>query len=121
MDKARALQAFWNRFLLAYEDLTIPDTATLPYITYSGAYASLDEPVGLSANVWYRSPSWADAKKKAQEIGEAIGRGGVVIPFNDGAIWITRGIPFSQPMDDPEDDMIRRMYLNVMVEYLSQD
>jgi hypothetical protein len=125
MDKEQALHRFWSGFgLTAYDENTVPDNALTTnggkYLTYNVATASLDEPTPLYANLWYKSSSWAEITVKANEISVAIGRGGAIVPFDGGYIWICRGTPFSQRMPD-DDDTIRRIYINVMAEYLSAD
>lgn len=125
MDKEQALHQFWSSFgLTAYDENTVPDDALTinngKYLTYNVATASLDEPTPLYANLWYKSSSWAEITAKANEIAVAIGRGGAIVPFDGGKIWICRGTPFSQRMPD-DDDTIRRIYINVMAEYLSAD
>ena len=54
---------------------------------------------------------------KAEEIAEFITRGGRMVKYDDGAIWIQKGTPWAQRMGDP-DDMIRRIVLSVVVEFL---
>lgn len=125
MDKEKALHQFWSSFgLTAYDENTVPDNALTvnggKYLTYNVATASLDEPTPLYANLWYKSSSWSEITVKANQMSEAIGRGGAIVPFDGGYIWICRGAPFSQRMPD-EDDTIRRIYINVMAEYLSAD
>lgn len=125
MNKEQALHQFWSSFgLTAYDENTVPDNALAvnggKYLTYNVATASLDEPTPLYANLWYKSSSWAEITVKANEISGAIGRGGTIVPFDGGKIWICRGTPFSQRMPD-DDDTIRRIYINVMAEYLSAD
>ena len=120
MDKFQALQNFWSMFgLTAYDETSVPDNATMPYITYESGFATLDEPVSLTGSVWYRSSSWSEASQKAQEISNGIGRGGIQIPYTDGTLWVTRGRPFAQRLQDQEDDMIRQIYINLEVEYTS--
>ncbi len=125
MDKEQALHEFWSSFgLTAYDENTVPDNALTTnngkYLTYNVATASLDEPTPLYANLWYKSSSWAEITVKANELSETIGRGGTIVPFDGGKIWICRGTPFSQRMPD-EDDTIRRIYINVTAEYMSAD
>ena len=125
MDKEQALHNFWSSFgLTAYDENTVPDNALTTnggkYLTYNVATAALDEPTPLYANLWYKSSSWAEITVKANQMSEAIGRGGAIVPFDGGKIWICRGVPFSQRMPD-EDDTIRRIYINVMAEYMSAD
>lgn len=125
MDKEQALHSFWSSFgLTAYDENTVPDNAMTAnngkYLTYNVATAALDEPIPLFANLWYKSASWAGITTKANEISEKIGRGGRLIPFEGGAIYLCRGTPFSQRMAD-DQDTIRRIYLNIMAEFISAD
>lgn len=123
MDSLQTLHSFWSGFgLKAYDENTVPDDAMTvnggKYLTYNAATAYFNEPVALSASLWYKSTSWAEITQKAAQIGETIGLGGKVIPCDGGYLWIKRGVPFSQRMSD-EDDTIRRIYINVEVEYLT--
>lgn len=122
MDSLQTLHKFWNSFLKAYDENTVPDNAMTvndgKYITYSVSTAYFNEPVALTASLWYKSTSWEAISLKAAEIGERIGLGGTVIKSDDGYLWIKRGVPFSQRVFD-EDDTIRRIYVNVEVEYFT--
>jgi hypothetical protein len=121
MDKAQALQTFWESFgIPAYEQTTVPETAKMPYITYSVSTDSLDNVVNMSASVWYYSTSWKDISEKTEQIARYIvGMNPPSIKFDGGRLYIAKGNPFAQRMADPNDDMIRRMYLNIQAEYLS--
>lgn len=121
MDKAQALQTFWESFgIPAYEQTTVPESATMPYITYSVSTDSLDNVVNMYASVWYHSTSWEDISKKTEQIARYIvGMNPPSIKFDGGRLYIAKGTPFAQRMTDPNDDMIRRMYLNIQAEYLS--
>lgn len=119
MTKEQAYHAFWSSFgWKAYDENTVPDDAPLPRITYNFAVAEFGEAVALSASVWDRSTSWSLVTKKAGDIYSRIGLGGTIIPFDGGYIWIKRGQPFFQRVSD-ENDSIRRIYINVEVEYLT--
>ena len=54
MDRAQAINSFWNSFgLRAYDENTVPQNAVLPYITYEVAIASFEDgDVPLTASVW---------------------------------------------------------------------
>jgi hypothetical protein len=121
MDKAQALQTFWESFgIPAYEQTTVPETATMPYITYSVSTDSLDNVVNMSASLWYHSTSWKDISEKTEQIARYIvGMNPPSIKFDGGRLYIAKGTPFAQRMADPNDDMIRRMYLNIQAEFLS--
>lgn len=125
MDKQAAIHSFWSSFgLKAYDESSVPDDAMVisndKYITFSVATSAFNEPIPLTANLWYRSVTWASIVAKTEEIEHAIGRGGVVLPCDGGAVWIVKGSPFAQRMTD-EDDTIRRIYLNIIVEFLTED
>jgi len=102
----------------AYDENTVPEDAELPRITYNFAYAEFETPVSMSISVWDRSTAWTSVTEKAWQINRAIGLGGKILPYDDGYIWVKRDTPFSQRMSDP-DDTIRRIYINVEVEYLT--
>lgn len=119
MDKMQSLNAFWSSFgLVAYDEATVPEEAQLPYITYTAADDDFGYSVSLTASIWYRSYFWDDITKKAEEISKRITRGGVMVPYDGGAMLIRKGSPFAQRVRD-EDDTIRRIYINVEIEFLS--
>ena len=121
MNKEQALQYFWESFgIPAYDEVSVPDNAKMPYITYSVATSSLGNVVPMTASIWYRSTSWMDVTLKKNDISEAIGYGGKVIPLDGGYVWITRGSMFAQRVSD-EDDSVRRYYLQIMCEFLTED
>ena len=123
MTKEAALYNFWSMFVLpAYEENSVPSGeggAEFPYITYQVVTDSFGNDVALTGSVWYRSTSWKEANAKAQEISDKISRGGKIISCDGGAIWLKRGQPFAQNMGDESDDLIKRKYLNITVEYLT--
>ena len=122
MTKAAAIYQFWNIFgLTAYEENTVPDDVAFPYLTYQLVTDSFDHEVSVAASLWYRSESWTAINAKTEEISHTISRGGKIIPFDGGAIWLKRGQPFAQNMGDESDDLIKRKYLNVTAEFITAD
>ena len=122
MTKAAAIYQFWSSFgLTAYEENTVPTDAAFPYITYQLVTDSFDREIPLTASIWYRSESWAGINAKTEEISHKISRGGKIIHCDDGAIWLKRGQPFAQNMDDESDDLIKRKYLNITAEFMTAD
>ena len=122
MTKAAAIYQFWNSFgLTAYEENTVPDDATFPYITYQLVTDSFDREIPLTASLWYRSEIWTAINDKTEEISQKISRGRKIIPCDGGAIWLKRGQPFAQNMGDESDDLIKRKYLNITAEFMTAD
>ena len=120
MTKAAAIYQFWSGFgLTAYEENTVPTDAVFPYVTYQLVTDSFDREVAATASLWYRSESWTAINAKTEEISAHIGLGGKIIKCDGGRIWIKRGQPFAQNMGDESDDLIKRKYLNVNIEYFT--
>ena len=123
--KAAALYQFWASFdLPAYEENAVPsgdDAPEFPYITYEASTDSFGTELALSGSLWYRGGSWVPANAKTEEISEKIGRSGIFITCKGGALWIKRGSPFAQSMGDPEDDAIKRKYINLTAEFITAD
>jgi hypothetical protein len=120
MTKAAAIYQFWNSFdLTAYEENTVPTDAEFPYVTYQLVTDSFDREVAATASLWYRGESWTAINAKTEEISAHIGLGGKIIKCDGGRIWIKRGQPFAQNMGDESDDLIKRKYLNVNIEYFT--
>ena len=118
MDNEQAYKAFWASFgLNAYDKNTVPESASLPYITYEYAENGFDDgEIALTANLWDGGKSWGYLTKIVDNIKHAIGYGGVTLKTDEGYIWIKRRSPFAQRTADPNDN-IRRIMLNISVEF----
>lgn len=122
MTKAAAIYEFWSSFGLAvYEENTVTTDADFPYITYQLVTDAFDRDISATASLWYRGESWTAINAKAEEISAHIGLGGKIIKCDGGRIWIKRGQPFAQNMGDENDDLIKRKYLNLSVEFFTAD
>lgn len=119
MNKAQAIHSFWSSFgLPAYDQYTVPDDATMPYITYNVAEAEIDNYVGLYGNVWYRGTSWEQAELKTAEIASRLARMNP-IKLDNGYLALNLGTPFAQRLQDP-DDNVRRIYINLQAEFYTE-
>lgn len=130
MNKSQAINYFWNQFdIPAFDENSVPEKVpdeygnmvplTYPYITYSVATDSLGNVVPLSASIWDRSSSWERASLKAEEIAKRLAEFGYYkLKLDDGYVWMVKGTPFAQRMSDP-DDSIKRIYINILAEFLT--
>jgi hypothetical protein len=119
MDKLQTLHAFWSGFgLKAYDENTVPDGVALPYITYDASVDGFGNIVAETASLWYRSSGWGEITAKEQEISDFITRGGRMLAYDGGAMWLQKATPWAQRMGEPSDDMIRRVVLNLIIEYM---
>ena len=121
MTKAEALYKFFNGFGLdAYPDTNVPEDAELPYLTYNITLGSIGYQISMPVNLWYRTESEAVPMAKVEQISKAIGSG-TYVQCDGGAILITKGSPFCQSLMDDTEEKIKRKYLNLVVEYLTNN
>lgn len=118
--KAAVLYQFLSSFgLSAYSESFVPDEADYPYLTYNFVSGGFEEgESNITVNLWYYGESEAIPNAKAEEIGERLGRGGIVLACDNGGMWIKRGSPFAQAVVE-ENPMIKRRYINIDIEYLT--
>lgn len=123
MDKWQAQQTFWEGFgLTAYDERTVPDGATMPYITYESVGGDLGAQTTISASLWYRSNSWAEISQKADQIAQQIAlseKPAIKIDNGFMKVRLPDGMPFAQRMDEPNDRQVRRIVLTVEIEFLT--
>lgn len=128
MTKEQALHNFWSQFgVSAWDNESVPDEVDFkemeiepfPRITYEVITDNFGARNTLTASIWDRSDGWENITTIKRKVAEKVGYGGQMVPYDEGAIWITRGIPFAQRLAD-EDDSIRRIVINIEVEYLSE-
>lgn len=126
MTPEAAIYSFFNGFgIPAYASTSVPDQDSdmwhgFPYMSYTLVTGEWDDnEVSMTVDVWYKTESEAEPNAKVREIYLAIGRGGVMLPCDNGAVWVKRGSPWSQVVPSEEaDDMIKRRYVNISIEYL---
>ena len=122
MDKQQALHNFWAGFNVpAYDENSVPDSMrnTFPRITYDVVVDDFLHSTAMSASLWDRSSSWAGVIGLLTDIESKISNGGYILPYDDGALWIKKANPWAQRMGEPSDDTIRRIFLNIEVEFIS--
>ncbi len=133
MNKQQAYNSFWSGFgVLAFEENTVPDEEVIqelieggaaesryPYITYQVLTDDLGHPIYPTASIYDRSTSWQKADTLANTIAARIQQM-KTIKLDDGRMFITRGSPFSQHMDEEGDKAIRRVVLNLAVEFFTE-
>lgn len=127
MTKMQALHNFWSSFgLKAYDENSVPAEMQLPYLTYEVADDSFDHTMYVTASLWYRARGWLDIDAKAEQIAEYISPGGKIVEYDKGAFWIRKAHPWSQRLSwvqqvsDTSYDTIRRIVLNVMIEFIDR-
>ena len=121
MTKNKALYAWFNEFMPFYRASSVPDDVVFPYGTYEYIEDSWGAEVGMTVNLWFYTESEAIPDEKAQAFSELIGLGGALIPCDGGAIWLKRGSPWCQSLRDETDTNIKRRYINITAEFLTEN
>lgn len=123
MTKNKALYAWFNEGEIQfYRASSVPDDVVMPYGTYEYIESAFDAgEVGLTVNLFFRTESEAVPDEKAQELSQKIGYSGVLIPCDEGVIWLKRGSPFAQSIVYEEDPAIKRRYINITAEFLTSN
>lgn len=122
MDKSQCIDQFWNSFgWKAYDESTVPEDVTMPYISYTVSLDNLGNPVMMDASLWDYTRSWETVSKKVDEISEAIDHQyPPAIAIDGGRVYITKGTPFAQRVSDSSNTMVRRIHLNLEVEFFTE-
>jgi len=116
----KTIYDFLKQFLTAYDATCVPTGSkapSYPYLTYSYQIGEFGQETSLTVNLWYRTNSVATPDAMAKNIYDTVGMGGVVI----NGIWFKRGQPFCQSMTDDSDPLIKRRYINLIVERLTEE
>ena len=120
MTPEAAIQSFLSSFdIPAYAAASTPAEAEFPYITYNlviGDFISGDTPMQI--DLWYYTDSEKEINAKAREIADKIGLGGVMLQHDNGSIWVKRGNPWCQSVVNESNEMVKRRYINIDLEYL---
>lgn len=122
MNRYQAIQSFFSGFgIPAYAESAVPAQADYPYLTYRMVDGDfLSGVVPMEVDLWYYTDSESKPNSKVSEIAQAIGFGGKMLIFDDGAICLRKGSPWAQSVpDDAGDEKVKHRYLNVDVEYIS--
>jgi hypothetical protein len=121
MDKWQAQHSFWSSFgIPAYEEHSVPEDATFPRITYEAATSTFENLVSITASIWTRTTSWTQADTLADSVERYIKQMGCP-EINGGRYRVFIGqTTFAQRMDDPNDDQIKRILLNVQFEFMTK-
>jgi len=116
--KAAAIHQFLSSMgIPAYPSTSVPDDASMPYLTYSLAVGAWDDgETNIPVDLWYRTESEAEPNAKVEEISRKVGLGGTQLACDGGSVWIKRGSPFAQSVQD-EDNSVKRRLVNLSAEY----
>ena len=133
MNKQQAYSAFWSEFgVLAFEENSVPTDDVInamikaglakskyPYIAYQVLIDDLDHPVFPTASIYDKSSSWERADTLCNAISNRI-QTMDTIRLDNGRMFITKGSPFAQHQLESGDLSIRRVILNLGIEFFTE-
>ena len=133
MNKQQAYNAFWGSFgVLAFEENSMPDDRTVdelikagaaqskyPYITYQVLTDDLGNVVNPTASIYDKSSSWERVDTLSNTIAGRIQAMNTLV-LDNGRMFITKGSPFAQHLGDEGDNTIKRVILNLSVEFFTE-
>ena len=109
---AEALKTFFSGFgYTAYQEDTVPDDVSLPYITYSLSIPEWTKKATMYARVWDRSKSNNRVTEISDQIAAEIGEG-VKLEHDAGYLMIWPETPFAQIKADGD---FRYAYINLSI------
>lgn len=134
MNKQQAYNAFWGDFgVFAFEENSIPDDTVIqslidkgvapskyPYIAYEVIVDDLNNAVYPSASIYDNSSSWERLDLLVNTISTRI-QTMKTIRLDNGRMFITKGSPFAQHMGEGEGFEIKRVVLNLGVEFFTEN
>ena len=122
MTKDRALFEWFQQFGMPFYPVTALPPAkeiTFPYGTYEPVFGYNGDITYPTVNIYYLTESEVTPNNKAAEIGEVIGMGGTLVKCDEGLMWIKRGSPFVQGINDPDNSNIKRRLISIAIEFLT--
>ena len=109
---AEALKTYYSGFgLPAYQEGSVPDDVSLPYISYSVSIPEWDQKASHFVRVWDRTKSNTGIIRKADQIAQSIGLG-KKISFTGGYLMIWPENPLVQIEEDGD---FRYAYINLSI------
>ena len=121
MTADKALYDFFAGFGLSAYAGGVPDGGVMPYLTYEPTFGAWGSEVGITVNLWYYTQEEAALNRKAREVAQTIGPGGVVLGCGEGSVWLKLGSPWCTSPETGDDPKLKRRCLNVTAEYFTQD
>lgn len=119
MNTHQALYKWFNSFGIPfYTSDNVPDDVQFPYGTYEDIRNGFgDDSASITVRLYYYTTKNTDINAMADKIGKTLGIGGIQIVCAEGSMWITKGVPFCQPINDESDSSYKSRYINMNIEY----
>lgn len=119
LKREKALFNFFSSFgLPVYDETSVPTEAKMPYLTCEIKTGHFDYAVPIAISLWYYASDWTAITEKAREIIDTIGEY-KPIPYEGGGFNILIEGQQYERMSDTASDMIRRILINTIAEFVN--
>ena len=108
------LYSFFSDIMPTYLRDFVPVGAPFPYLTYEYVYGANMEDTLLQIKIMDKTKSTKTIVDYTSKLERVIGDGAIVKGNLGGTLWIKKGDPFAQMIQD-EDINIRTMYINLII------
>lgn len=125
LELSKAYNKFFNEICQAFQEDNVKmfDSAgkevpvSFPYLTYQVVDTNNHESALVQVNIWSKSSSYVELATLTDELDDRIGEGSIInMSGGRGTIYLTKGSPFSQNVNDPEEGNIKRKLINLEVQ-----
>lgn len=114
---AKALYNYWSSFGIdAYATDSVPDTASLPYLTFDVKLPNWRGVASYTVQIWYRDTSFEAITELVDRINTDIGEGKRIVA-DDCFIYLYKEDNFFQ-MYEGEDETLKGAYLSFIIHVL---
>lgn len=119
-DQVSAFQSWLTQAtaLPCFVEGDVPAGQAMPYVTHRMQIGAFGDQGSIEVDVWCPPGAAAKADGYALSLRAALGMRGDIVECDGGAVWLTRGTPFAQPVPD---DRAERRYCNIDIDYLTSD
>lgn len=109
LDQASLLYEFFSDICPSYLQNTVPDSATLPYLTYTLDNVDWQDSNLIQVKIYNKEQGVKNTLTLAQKLSDKIGEG-ITINKNGTYIYMRKGSPFLQFMVEDEEKFVKSVY-----------
>lgn len=121
MTADKAIYKFFDDFMQAYPDTSVPDEVKLPYLTYTFTFSAFgDGEQNMTVRMWFRSESEAMPNEVVRQFKKYVEEKGM-IKVDSGYVWLKLGSPFCINLSHENDTAFKLRQINLLIEMLNNE
>lgn len=112
---AQTFYNFFNSVVPSFLENNVPTGTSYPYLTYNLTDSTAFQDNVMQVKIYDKSTSFLSTINLADQIGDAIGEGIKHNVIGGGYVYMRKGNPFAQTIQD-DDATIKTIYINIIVQ-----